>query len=148
MSKDRRISDKTKSLLLVLVVAIALVVGLALTSSCTPRIIEHWNTQHDTTYVEKERVDSIFQKDSIFIREKGDSTYIYKELIRYKYRYIHDTTYRVKTDTLTIETIKEVEKPLTWAQQTKMGAFWWLVAGLAGCLLWIFRKPLIGLIKK
>ena len=141
-------SDRAKSLLLFLGVLATLIVGLALTSSCTPRIIEHWNTQHDTTYIDRERIDSIFQKDSIYIREKGDTLYIYKERVSYKYRYIHDTTYRVRTDTLTVETTKEVEKPLTWAQQTKIGAFWYLAVSLFLCLLWIFRKPIVGLIKK
>lgn len=60
---------------------------------------------------------------------------------------VHDTTY-IEKEAQTITVTKEVEKPLTWWQKTRLGAFWWLLVGLVGCLVWIFRKPLIGLVKK
>lgn len=52
------------------------------------------------------------------------------------------------TDTLVVEkeaqekeVIKEVEKPLTWWQRFRIGAFWWLLlAGLAGWLLLLGPK--------
>ena len=56
---------------------------------------------------------------------------------------VHDTTYIEASHTI-IE--KEVEKPLSWWQTTKIGAFWWLLGGLFVCLLWIFRKPLLKLL--
>lgn len=34
----------------------------------------------------------------------------------------------------------EVEKELTWWQNFRLKAFWWLAGGLALSLLWIFRK--------
>ena len=40
----------------------------------------------------------------------------------------------------------QVEKPLSWWQKSKIGAFWWLIGALVLCLLWIFRKPLLKLI--
>jgi hypothetical protein len=40
----------------------------------------------------------------------------------------------------------KVEKPLTVGQRAKIGAFWWLLAGLVAALAWIFRKPLLKLI--
>ena len=45
--------------------------------------------------------------------------------------------------------IKEVymEKPLSAIQKAKIGAFWWLLGGLALALLWIFRKPILSLLK-
>lgn len=39
-----------------------------------------------------------------------------------------------------------VEKPLSWWQKFRLGAFWWLVGALVAALLWIFRKPLLRLI--
>ena len=41
-----------------------------------------------------------------------------------------------------------VEKDLNAWQKFRLRAFWWLLAGLAGCLVWIFRKPLLALLKK
>lgn len=148
ISKRKEIPDRTKSLLLVLTVLAILIVGLGL-CSCSPKIIDHYIYQRDTTYVAVEKVDSIFHKDSVFIREKGDSVYIYKEKNRYKYIYLHDTTYKVKVDSVLIEREKivEMEKPLAKSKQLKMDAFWWLIGALALCLLWIFRKPILKLIK-
>ena len=57
---------------------------------------------------------------------------------------VHDTTYIEKEAQETIIE-KEVEKPLTWWQKTRLGAFWWLLGGLVACLAWIFRKPLLKL---
>lgn len=46
--------------------------------------------------------------------------------------------------------IKEVpvEKPLSKWKSFKIGAFWWLLGGLILCLAWIFRKPLLAIIRK
>lgn len=57
---------------------------------------------------------------------------------------VHDTTYIEKEAKETIIE-KEVEKPLTWWQKARLGAFWWLFGGLVACLAWIFRKPLLKL---
>ena len=40
------------------------------------------------------------------------------------------------------------EKPLTWWQKFRIGAFWWLVGGILVCLLWIFRKFIFKLFIK
>lgn len=48
--------------------------------------------------------------------------------------------------TIRIETV-EVAQPLTRWQELKIGAFWYLLAGLIAALLWIIRKPLLKLIK-
>lgn len=46
------------------------------------------------------------------------------------------------------ETVTEyVEKPPTWWQKFRLGAFWWLVSALAAALVWIFRKPILKLIR-
>ena len=37
-----------------------------------------------------------------------------------------------------------VEKDITPWQKLRLRAFWWLLAGLAACLVWIFRKPLLS----
>ena len=42
----------------------------------------------------------------------------------------------------------EVERELSLWQRFRLGAFWWLASIAAGALVWIFRKPLAGLIKR
>ena len=51
-----------------------------------------------------------------------------------------------KTDSTAIKIVK-VEKPLSWWQKARIGAFWWLCGALVLALLWIFRKPLLSLLK-
>ena len=118
-------------------------------TSCSPRIVEHIVVQKDTTYINKVQVDSVYQRDSVFIREKGDTLVIYKEHIRDRYRYIHDTTLVVRVDSVAVEreNVVEVEKPLSRWKSAKIASFWYLCGALLLCLLWIFRKPLLKLIK-
>ena len=131
------------------IVLILAVLVLSLTG-CSKKIIEKVVYQHDTTVVN--RRDSLYFRDSIYVKEwlKGDTVYIEK----YKDRYVYKDRWRdsitVKVDSVAVERIKEVkvEKPLSFWQRLKIGSFWWLLVGLAGCLAWIFRKPILSLIRK
>ena len=65
-------------------------------------------TKSDTVFKTISKTDSIFIKDSIYIKEKGDSVFIYKEKWNTKYIDRHDTilsarvdtVYRFRTDTI------------------------------------------------
>ena len=122
--------------------------GLNLAVSCSPKIYERVVYQHDTTYVQSVKVDSVFRKDSVFVKEKGDTVFIYKERIRDRYVFRHDTLRLVKVDSVAVERVKEVkvEKPLSAWKSAKIGAFWWLVAAVLLLLLWTFRKPILKLL--
>lgn len=138
--------------MLVAAAALALVlllIGL-LSQSCAPRVIETIHYQHDTTYVERLKVDSIFYRDSIYIKDHGDTVLIYKEMWRDRWHFQRDTIDRVRVDSVAVEREKivEVEKPLSWWQSLKIAAFPWLL-GLAGALgLWTLRKPLLKIFSK
>lgn len=124
------------------------VVGLLLMlCSCSPRIVERVEYRHDTTYVS--RVDSLWvlEKDSVFVREKGDTVYKYVERIRYRDRVKVDTVLRVSIDSVAVERTKEVqvEKPISAWKRAKLGAFWYLLAGVVVLLAWTFRKTLLKL---
>lgn len=129
-----------------------LIVGFAIllvmVTSCSPRIIETIRYQRDTTYVQQVKVDSVYRRDSVFVREKGDTVFIYKERIRDRYVFRHDTLRLVKVDSVAVERVKEVkvEKPLSAWKSAKIGAFWWLVAAVLLFLLWTFRKPILKLL--
>lgn len=61
---------------------------------------------------------------------------------------VHVTdTLIVEKEAQEVEVVKEVEKPLTWWQNFRLKGFWWLLAGLVGCIVWIFRKPILSFIK-
>lgn len=129
-----------------------LIVGFAIllvmVTSCSPRIIETIRYQRDTTYVQQVKVDSVYRRDSVFVREKGDTVFVYKERIRDRYVFRHDTLRLVKVDSVVVERVKEVkvEKPLSAWKSAKIGAFWWLVAAVLLLLLWTFRKPILKLL--
>lgn len=116
-------------------------------AGCSPRIVEHVRTE----YVTVERVDTTIVRDSVYVREqiKGDTVRLteYRDRYVYKYRAVHDTLQ--VHDTTTVERVitQKVEKPLTVVQRAKIGAFWWLLGGLALALLWIFRRPILKLLK-
>ena len=119
----------------------------ALLPGCSPKIIERVSYVHDTTNVV--RIDSVryYQRDSIFVREKGDTVFQYVERIRYRDRFRIDTLVQMREvrDTAFVE--RKVEKPLSWWQKARIGAFWWLCVALVLALLWIFRKPMLSLLK-
>ena len=79
---------------------------------------------------------------------KGDTVHHYEYRDRYIYRdRWRDSIQKTEVhDTTTVE--KLVEKKLSPIQKTKINSFWWLVFGLSGCLIWIFRKPIIALVKR
>ena len=127
------------ALLLALLLSVILI---TLASSCSPRIVEHIRYQHDTTYVVKRDSVRFYDRDSIYIREKGDTVYKYVEKWRWRDRVRVDTFYRTRVDSVFVEHTKivEVEKPLSWWRKWQIGAFWWLCGAVVLLLLWTFRK--------
>lgn len=121
-----------------------LLLACLLTGCASPRVVEHIIHQRDTSYIERTRVDSTYRRDSVFIREKGDTVYIYQEKIRDRYQIKRDTVRVVRVDTVAVERLKEVEieRPLTAFQRLALGSFWYLCAGVLLLLLWTLRKPL------
>lgn len=116
---------------------------------CSPRIVEHIRYQRDTTYIVKRDSVRFYDRDSIFIREKGDTIYQYVEKWRWRDRVRVDTIYRVRIDSVAVERVKEVEvsKPLSWWETAKIRAFWYLFGAVLLLLLYVFRKPLMKLIR-
>lgn len=103
----------------------------------------------DTTYISKVQVDSVFRRDSVFVKEKNDTIYIYKEKVRDRYRLLRDTVYRRKVDSvyMYIDRVREVkvEKQLTAWQRFRLRGFWILAAIIGGYLVWMNRKRLLSL---
>ena len=111
-------------------------------AGCSPKIVERIVVQHDTTTVHHR--DTTYHRDSIYIREwmKGDTVYVDRFRDRYVFRDRSRDSVSVREvhDTTAVEV--KVEKPLSWSQKAKIGAFPWLLLTLIGAVLWIFRKYL------
>lgn len=118
--------------------------------SCSPKIVERVKVV--TEYRNVYQVDTTIQHDSVYIREwvNGDTVRIveYRDKYIYRYKTIRDTV--MKHDSLAVERIKEVkvEKPLSWWERAKLGAFPWVLGVAVGLGYWTFRKPLSGLFTK
>lgn len=114
---------------------------------CSPKVIEKVKTEY--VYRDVHHRDTLITRDSIYIREwlKGDTVYVekYKDRYVFRDRWRDSVSIREVHDTTTVE--KKVERKLTAGQKMKINSFWWLIAGLVAALGWIFRKPIVKLIK-
>lgn len=128
--------------------------------SCTASrdVIKH----NETIYKYQDRQDSIFRalllrdsiyaRDSIYVREKGDTVYQYVEKMRYQYIDRVDTIYRNvlrcdtvyinRTDTTTVIKEVKVEKPVKWYNHgfVLVGRLCCIAAILWALFLYIKRK--------
>lgn len=102
----------------------------------------------DTTYISKVQVDSVYKRDSVFVKEKGDTIYKYVERYRDRYKFLRDTIYRYKVDSVYVdkERVVNVEKQLTAWQQFKMRGFWALLAAMACLIVWKNKSRILALI--
>ena len=107
-------------------------------SGCSPRILVR-DVVRDSLIV-RTRVDSVYlyEKDSIFIKQKGDTVFFERWSIRYKDKLIEkkDTTYINKVE------IKEVAVPaqLNRWQKWQIRSFWWLLGFFAIVVVWQIIK--------
>lgn len=82
-------------------------------------VIQH-ETHHDSIYFTQIQRDSIWQHDSILIKDRGDTVWVEKWHTKYVEKQVHDTTYIAKIDSIPAPyPVKEyVEKPLNWWQKS------------------------------
>ena len=115
---------------------------------CSPKIIERVVERHDTTFVNHR--DSIFFRDSIYVKEymKGDTVFVekFKDRYIYKDRWRDSISIKEVHDTMTVE--RKVEKELTFGQKAKINSFWYRLVGLILSLGWIFRRPILAILKR
>ena len=116
------------------IIILSLFAALFITSGCSPRIVVHESVRD--SLIVRTKLDSVYlyEKDSIFIKQKGDTVFFERWSIRYKDKiverrdtaYIHDMS------------IKEVPVPaqLNGWQRWQIRSFWWLAGALAIFLAW------------
>lgn len=89
----------------------------------------------DTVYIAHIVTDSVYQHDSIYIHERGDTVWYERWHTQYRDRLRIDTVYQARVDTIAkpYPAVKEVEKKLT---KTQKGLMW--VGGLSLMALFVF----------
>ncbi len=93
----------------------------ALFGSCSSvRYVPVESVKTDSVYITLNQRDSIYMRDSVYVREKGDTVYQY----RYKYLFVdkavHDTLYISKVDSVQVP--YPVERELTRWQRLRQTA--------------------------
>lgn len=98
----------------------------------------------DTTYITKHQRDSIYLHDSTYVEVKGDTVKIEKWHTKYIDLSRTDTIVRIKVDSIPkpYPVIKEVPRPLSWWQKTKMYAGVVLLVILGGAAAFGLTKLL------
>ena len=79
----------------------------------------------DTTYINKVQRDSIYQLDSIYIRDKGDTVLITKTKYIYRDKLVRDTVYVSRADSVQVP--YPVERQLTRWEQFRLDVGGWAI---------------------
>ena len=128
--------EALKRVMKFLIIWLAFLIAISLLASC--RQVEYVTVEKvriDTTYITKWQKDSIWLHDSIHIKERGDTVMIERWHTQWRDRLRVDTIYQATHDTIPqpypVETIKMVEKELSWWQRLRL---WIGNIGLLGIL--------------
>ena len=123
MKGFRTISESYRTVLLLALAAAVAVFGLLLLTGCTTtKYVPIETVRTDTLKVTKYERDSIYIHDSTIVREKGDTMLIEKWHTRWRDRWMHDTVYQSRVDSIPkpYPVEKRVPAELTWWQQTRL----------------------------
>lgn len=89
----------------------------------------------DTTYINKIQRDSIYQLDSIYILDRGDTILITKTKYLYKDRLVRDTVYKSKIDSIQVP--YPVERKLTKWEQLRLDIGGWAMGGFIVMIIFL-----------
>lgn len=119
-----------------------IVLILAICSCRSVKYVPVETVKHDSIYINKVQVDSVYHRDSIYVVDKGDTVFLYKDRYIYKYKDRTDTLYVTKTDSIQVP--YPVEKELTKWQQFRMYFGEWAIGIVITALLifisWMVHK--------
>lgn len=98
-------------------------------SSCNSvKYVPVETVKHDSIYINKVQVDSVYHRDSIYVVDKGDTVFLYKDSYIYKYKDRTDTLYVTNTDSIQVP--YPIEKELSKWQQFRMDFGGWAIAAV------------------
>lgn len=99
----------------------------------------------DTTYLNKVQRDSIYQQDSIYILDRGDTVLITKTKYLYKDRVVRDTVYKSRVDSIQVP--YPVERKLTKWEQFRLDVGGWAIVTVIIIILIIVGRQIYRLYK-
>ena len=120
-------------LLWMLIILLAGFVLIGLGACRSVRYIPVESVRLDSVVTILHHRDSIYQHDSVYIKEKADTLLIERWHTRWRERVSHDTLYMSKTDTIRVPV--PVERKLSKAERTYITIGKWSVGAVAGLVL-------------
>ena len=147
-ARDNRFVSAYGALVTWLALMLLAMAALMLSGGCTRKVYvptEHIVYSTDTVYEAVLRVDSVIQRDSVAVVQKGDTVLITRYRDRYRVKERTDTVYKAKTDSVRVREPYPVERELTKWEQTKMdfgGMFLGglIAVGVAAVIVWIVKR--------
>lgn len=133
MSVETKRNGCVGVLLWMLIILLAGFVLIGLGACRSVRYIPIESVRHDSVVTILHHRDSIYQHDSVYIKEKADTVLIERWHTRWRDRVSHDTMYMSKVDTIRIPV--PVERKLTKAERTYITIGKWSVGAVAGLVL-------------
>lgn len=133
MSVEQKRNGCVGVLLWMLIILLAGFVLIGLGACRSVRYIPVESVRHDSVVTILYHRDSIYQHDSVYIKEKADTVLIERWHTRWRDRVSHDTLYMSKTDTIRVPV--PVDRKLTKAERTFITIGKWSVGAVAGLVL-------------
>lgn len=99
----------------------------------------------DTTYINKVQRDSIYQLDSVYILDRGDTVLITKTKYLYRDKLVRDTVYRSRVDSIQVP--YPVEQQLTRWEQFRLDVGGWAVVTVIIIILIVVCRRIYRLYK-
>lgn len=147
-ARDKRFVSAYGALVTWLALMLLAIAALMLLGGCTRKVYvptEHIVYSTDTVYEAVLRVDSVIQRDSVAVVQKGDTVLITRYRDRYRVKERTDTVYKAKTDSVRVREPYPVECELTKWEQTKMDFGGMAIGGLCAVAVlavavWIIKR--------
>lgn len=129
--------------IIILGVIVAVILGMC--TSCTRTIyVPQVSVERDSIYLHTHSRDSIVVRDSVTIREKGDTVWLERWRIEYRDRIRLDTAYIERRDSIAVP--YPVERKLSRKERLYMSAGRVAVplagAGIVLATIWIYRRKM------
>lgn len=139
-------NDKLDRMAIALCIAMIMAWFCFCLCSCSTQYVPVETVRYDSVFFAKIQKDSIFVRDSVFIRQKGDTVFKDKFKLVYKYVLLRDTMMTIKTDSVPVPI--PVEKKRTWWEQTKIDIAHTAVSLVAIVILYLLMKWMVKRTRK
>ena len=133
MSVETKRNGCVGVLLWMLIILLAGFVLIGLGACRSVRYIPVESVRHDSVVTILHHRNSVYQHDSVYIKEKADTVLIERWHTRWRDRVSHDTLYMSKTDTIRVPV--PVERKLSKSERTYITIGKWSVGAVAGLVL-------------